>query len=93
VRKNVGALCVNSTWYVYLPLCSIGTVEPQPTTVVKFAFYKIMTDFINIFLLCEISVICAKYMSYAIFWYVMQCVVAILYGRFGTTYRVYLQGS
>jgi len=88
-RKNVGALCVKSTWYVYLPLCS---VEPQPKTVVEFAFYKIMTDFINIWLLCDISVFRAKYMKSAIFWYVTQRVVVIPYGRFGTTYQSHLQG-
>jgi hypothetical protein len=93
VRKKVGVLCVKSTWYVNLPLCSIGTVQPQPKAVVEFAVYKIMTDIRNIYPLWEISGFHAKYMRSAIFWDVTQCVVAIPYGRFGTTYRSHLQGS
>jgi len=69
------------------------SVEPQAKTVVEFTLHIIMRDFRNIYPLCEIAAFSAKYVRCAIFSYVTQCVLVIPYGRFGTTYRLHLQGS
>ena len=60
VRIFTAVLSRDRTATAEVPLCCLGTVQPQPKTVVEFAFYKIMTDLGNIYLLYEISRFRAK---------------------------------